>query len=72
MAYQFGFHIRNPGQDDKLGSYDQDVDRKGRRTTSVSTRCTTIRLDMTIITSENQLTLPVGRPVNIILRSRRT
>ena len=22
MAYQFGFHIRNPGADGKLGAYD--------------------------------------------------
>ncbi len=68
VAYQFGFHIRNPGKDGHLGSYDQAWITKGTND---------FGLDPTQddpqghddYTSENELTLPVGRPVNVILRS---
>ena len=29
VAYQFGFHIRNPGKDGQLGSYAQEWIKKG-------------------------------------------
>ena len=66
VAYQFGFHIRNPGEDDHLGNYDQNWIRKGTNDFGVDSKDPANADDYV---SENQLTLPVGRPANIILRS---
>ncbi len=66
VAYQFGFHVRNPGKDDHLGNYDQLWIEKGTNDFGVDLKDPTSRDDYA---SENQLTLPVNRPVNIILRS---
>ncbi len=69
VAYQFGFHIRNPGVDGKLGSYNQGWIEKGDNN---------FGLDLAHddpnghddYQSENQITLPVNKPVNFILRSQ--
>ena len=66
VAYQFGFHIRNPGKDDKLGTYDQAWIQKGTNDFGVKEDDPAYADDYA---SENQLTLPVNRPVNVILRS---
>ena len=68
VAYQFGFHIRNPGADGQLGSYDQSRIKVGDNN---------FGLDLAHddpaghddYQSENQITLPVNKPVNFILRS---
>ena len=69
VAYQFGFHIRNPGIDNQLGSFNQGWMQKGDNN---------FGLDPTHddpaghddYQSENQITLPVNKPVNFILRSQ--
>ena len=69
VAYQFGFHIRNPGVDGKLGAYNQGWIQKGDNN---------FGLDPTHddpaghddYQSENQITLPVNKPVNFVLRSQ--
>ena len=66
VAYQFGFHIRNPGKDDKLGKYDQLWIEKGTNDFGVDPKDPDNRDDYA---SENQMTIPVNRPVNVILRS---
>ena len=66
VAYQFGFHIRNPGKDDKLGKYDENWIVKGTNDFGVDPKDADYQDDYV---SENQLTLPVGRPVNVVLRS---
>ncbi len=66
VAYQFGFHIRNPGLDDKLGSYNQLWIDKGTNNFGQNLKDPASRDDYQ---SENQLTLPVNRPVNVSLRS---
>ena len=67
VAYQFGFHIRNPGKDGRLGNYDQLWIQKGTNDFGVDPKDPANDDDYV---SENQLTLPVGRPVNVILRSQ--
>ena len=72
VAYQFGFHVRNPGSDDKLGAYDQlwmvkGDDNFGTTNPDKSVVDPALRDDYQ---SENLLTLPVNRPVNVILRSQ--
>ena len=66
VAYQFGFHIRNPGEDDRLGKYDQAWIEKGTNDFGVDPKDPANADDYV---SENQLTIPVNRPVNVILRS---
>ncbi len=66
VAYQWGFHIRNPGKDDTLGNYDQLWIEKGTNDFGIDPKDPRNQDDYT---SENQLTLPVNRPVNVILRS---
>jgi cytochrome c oxidase subunit 2 len=66
VAYQFGFHIRNPGVDGKLGKYNQLWIEKGTNNFGVDLKDPASRDDYQ---SENQLTLPVDRPVNVTLRS---
>ncbi len=69
VAYQFGFHIRNPGLDGKLGAYNQGFVEKGDNN---------FGLDLSHddpaghddYQSENQVTLPVNKPVQFILRSQ--
>ena len=69
VAYQFGFHIRNPGSDGALGSYDQAWMQKGDNNFGTDpTKDDPHGHDD--YQSENQLTLPVNRPVNVILRSQ--
>ena len=69
VAYQFGFHVRNPGVDGKLAKYSQQWIVKG--TNNFGTDPThddpAGRDDYQ---SENLLTLPVDRPVNVVLRSQ--
>jgi cytochrome c oxidase subunit 2 len=67
VAYQFGFHIRNPGEDGKLGSYNQLWIEKGTNNFGQDLKDPASRDDYQ---TENQLTLPVNRPVNIALRSQ--
>lgn len=67
VAYQFGFHIRNPGQDDKLGLYNQLWIEKGTNNFGQDLKDGASRDDYQ---TEGQLTLPVNRPVNIALRSQ--
>jgi cytochrome c oxidase subunit 2 len=67
VAYQFGFHIRNPGADDTLGKYNQLWIEKGTNNFGVDLKDPASRDDYQ---SENQLTLPVNRPVNVALRSQ--
>ena len=69
VAYQFGFHVRNPGHDDKLGSYALEWMQKGDNNfgTDPSKDDPNGHDDYQ---SENQLTLPVNRPINVILRSQ--
>ena len=69
VAYQFGFHVRNPGIDNKLGSYSQQWMKKGDNNFGLDP----VKDDPAghdDYQSENLLTLPVNRPVNVILRSQ--
>ena len=69
VAYQFGFHIRNPGKDGKLGSYDVAWMQKGENNFGTDpTKDDPAGHDD--YQSENQLTIPINRPVNVILRSQ--
>ena len=69
VAYQFGFHVRNPGADNTLAKYSQEWMKKGDNNfgTDVANPDPAGRDDYQ---SENLLTLPVDRPVNVILRSQ--
>ncbi len=69
VAYQFGFHVRNPGSDDTLAKYDQLWMEKGTNNFGVNPKeeDPSGRDDYQ---SENLLTLPVNRPVNVLLRSQ--
>jgi cytochrome c oxidase subunit 2 len=66
VAYQFGFHIRNPGADGKLGKYNQLWIEKGTNNFGQDLQDPASRDDYQ---EDNQLTLPVNRPVNVTLRS---
>ena len=66
VAYQWGFHIRNPGQDGKLGKYSQQWIEKGTNDFGVDPKDPANRDDYA---SENQLTIPVNRPISVVLRS---
>ena len=66
VAYQFGFHIRNPGKDNKLGKYSQQWIEKGTNDFGVDPKDPDNRDDYA---SENLLTIPVGRPISVVLRS---
>ena len=66
VAYQWGFHIRNPGLDGKLGKYSQQWIEKGTNDFGVDPKDPANRDDYA---SENQLTLPVNRPISVVLRS---
>ena len=69
VAYQFGFHIRNSGIDNQLGAYDQNWMQKGDNNFGLDP----IHDDPAgrdDYQTENQITLPVNRPVNFILRSQ--
>lgn len=66
VAYQFGFHIRNPGADGKLGSYSQLWLKQGENTFGQDLKDDAALDDYQ---TENQLTIPVNRPINIVLRS---
>ena len=68
VAYQFGFHIRNPGLDNKLAAYAQEWMQKGTNDFGVDPKGDDPAGGDDYQT-ENQITLPVGRPVNFILRS---
>ena len=71
VAYQFGFHIRNPGLDGKLGESNQAWMAMGSNNFGVNPdpRQHDPHSDDDY-QSENQLTLPVGRPIQITLRSQ--
>ena len=69
VAYQFGFHVRNPGADGQLGRYSQEWMVKGDNNFGTDP----VNDDPKghdDYQSENLLTLPVDRPVNVILRSQ--
>lgn len=69
VAYQFGFHVRNPGSDSTLAKYSQEWMKKGDNNFGTDPT----RLDPNgrdDYQSENLLTIPVDRPVNVILRSQ--
>ena len=69
VAYQFGFHIRNPGADGRLGSYNQSWIQKGDNNFGTDpTHDDPYGHDD--YQSENQVTLPVNKPVNFVLRSQ--
>ena len=65
MAYQFGFHIRNPGVDQTLGNYNLELVSKenyfGQKRDDSK--------GFDDYQSENQFTIPVHTPVNVLLRS---
>ncbi len=65
VAYQFGWHIRNPGRDGKLGG--SDVSLQGKDSWFGLKEGDANGTDD--YQSENVLTVPVGRNVNIILSS---
>ena len=71
VAYQFGFHIRNQGADDKLGAYNLE-----RLTTRFHQGTNNFGQDMDDpagfddFQTENQFTIPVNRSTNVILRSQ--
>jgi cytochrome c oxidase subunit 2 len=67
VAYQFGFHIRNPGQDGKLGAYDIKAMKKGDNNFGQDASDPASLDDYQ---SEGQLTIPVGQPVQVVLRSQ--
>ena len=69
VAYQFGFHIRNPGADDQLATYSQLWMKKGDNNfgTDPTKEDPAGRDDYQ---SENLLTIPVDRPTNVALRSQ--
>ena len=69
VAYQFGFHIRNPGADDKLGESKQEWMQMGSNNFGLNTAHPDPASNDDFQT-ENQITLPVNRPVNIVLRSQ--
>ena len=69
VAYQFGFHIRNPGTDGKLGAYNQGWIQKGDNNFGTDpTHDDPAGHDD--YQSENQITLPVNKPVQFVLRSQ--
>ena len=71
VAYQFGFHIRNPGLDDKLGASSMEWVTMGSNNFGLNPDPK--QHDPASdddFQSENQLTLPVGRPINVTLRSQ--
>ena len=65
VSYQYGWHVRNPGSDGKLGAYKAQLTAKenwfGTETDDESGRDDYL--------SEGILTVPVGRPVQVLLRS---
>ncbi len=65
VAYQFGWHIRNPGRDGILGASSSELQSKdnwfGTKEGDTS--------GIDDYQSENVLTIPVGRNVNVILSS---
>ena len=67
VAYQFGFHIRNPGMDKTLGKYNLALLKKGENNFGQV-------LDdpngFDDYQTENQFTIPVNTPINVILRSQ--
>ena len=69
VAYQFGFHVRNPGADHTLAKYDQLWMKKGDNNFGTDpTHDDPAGHDD--YQSENLLTLPINKPVNVILRSQ--
>ena len=70
VAYQFGFHIRNPGLDDKLGESRMTWMEMGSNNFGLNPdpKQHDPHSDDDF-QADNQLTLPVGRSVNVILRS---
>lgn len=69
VAYQFGFHIRNPGDDGKLGKSAQEWMAMGSNNFGLDpTHPDPASNDD--FQADNQLTLPVGRPVQVTLRSQ--
>ena len=69
VAYQFGFHIRNPGVDGKLGESKIDWMEMGTNNFGLNLK-NPDPASADDFQTENQITLPVNRPVNIILRSQ--
>ena len=71
VAYQFGFHIRNPGIDDKLG--ESNIAWMAMGSNNFGLNPDPREHDPASdddFQADNQLTLPVGRPVNVTLRSQ--
>ncbi len=69
VAYQFGFHIRSPGTDGKLGESQMDWVQMGSNNFGLDLKNPDPASNDDFQT-ENQFTIPVGRPVNVILRSQ--
>lgn len=67
VAYQFGFHVRNAGADKQLGRYSQEAIDKEKNNLFGTYEGDSAGDDD--YQSENQLTMPVGKPVNVVLRS---
>ena len=65
VSYQYGWHVRNPGSDGKLGAYKAQLTAK-ENWFGTEPNDETGRDDYQ---SEGILTVPVGRPVQILLRS---
>ncbi len=66
VAYQYGWHIRNPGRDGKLGEFSQQMLTKDN---IFGTKGGDDPEAMDDYQSEGVLTVPLGKPVNVILRS---
>lgn len=65
VAHQYGWFIRNPGADGKLGAFDQKLLSKENTFGTVEGDA-----DGRDDYSSGELTIPVGKAVNVILRSQ--
>lgn len=65
VAHQYGWFIRNPGVDGKLGAFDQKLLSKENTFGTVEGDA-----DGSDDYSSGELTIPVGRAINVVLRSQ--
>ena len=65
VAHQYGWFIRNPGLDGKLGAYDQKLLSKENTFGTVEGDA-----DGRDDYSSGELTIPIGKAVNVVLRSQ--
>ena len=65
VAHQYGWFIRNPGLDGKLGAYDQKLLSKENTFGTVAGDA-----DGRDDYASGELTIPIGKAVNVVLRSQ--